>query len=505
MINLMYLVLTAMLALNVSAKIINAFFLVDKGIQKSNLIVDGANEGVIKAITKTVEAYPKNREWLDKAKKANEISKEFSEYVATLRSTIIDAAGDNNGTEDKGDYDEKTHKPKGKKNKDVTTRILVKEGKGAEFEKKITETREKLLALVLPADRKEMEEALPLALDQSFKEEEPDLDWATYNFNQMPVAAVLPMFSKFQNDVKTSASALLSYFTDKAQGVEIKFDTFEPVVSARKGYVIEGEKYEAEVFLSASSSQPSVAPRITVNGSSLPVKEGKGTYSVTANGTGTKKYNVSISVTNPMTKETKTYQKEFEYEVGKRSVTVSADKMNVFYIGVDNPVSIVAAGISSNKLNVSMTGGNMSGSGTNRIVKVSSPGEATITVSGDGLAATNFKFRVKRIPDPIARLGNNDSGSMASGEFKAQGGVGAWLDNFDFEAKCSIEGFVMTRVAKRQDPVDATNSGARFSGQAATLIGMAAPGDIFYFENIRARCPGDAAARKINSLVFKIR
>ena len=498
MINLMYLVLTAMLALNVSAEIINAFFMIDKGIKKSNDIVGTANDQIIAAIDKTVKAYPKNKIYLEKSQEAHKISKEFYEYVQGIREEIVEAAGG---------IDPETGKPKDKKNKDVTTRILVDEGRGAELEKKIKETREKFLAL-MPADdakgKKEMETALALDLDKAY--EESGSTWPEFNFRQMPVAAVIPMFSKFQNDAKTSETALLNYFAKRAEGTDIKFDSFEPVVSAKKGYIIQGEKYEAEVFLSAYSKQSSGNTRISAGGQSLTVRDGKGLYTTTPSSTGTKKYTVNISVKNPLTGETKSYKKEFEYEVGKRSVTVSADKMNVFYIGVDNPVSVVAAGISSNDLRVSGSGINLSKKGGGKFnVRATRPGKASITVSGGGLKSTKFDFRVKRIPDPVARLGNKDSGALGTGEFKAQGGVGAWLDNFDFEAKCKVEGFILTRVAKRQDPVDAPNRGARFSGQAQRLVNMASPGDIYYFENVRARCPGDGAARKINSLVFKIR
>ena len=511
MINLMYLVLTAMLALNVSAEIINAFFVVDKGIKKSNDIVNVANEAIIGSIAKQVEAYPEYKIFEDKAGEAHDIAKDFYAYVQGIRDEIIEAAGG---------IDPETDKPKDKKNKDVTTRILVDgpeakgNGKGYELEKKIIETRKKFIALlesvegvegITKEEIKNLAASLALDIDDSYKKSDKD-DWTHYNFGHMPVAAVLPMFSKFQNDAKTSETALLNFFAEKARGTKVTFDSFVPVVAAKKGYIIKGESYEAEVFLSASSKQNSGNTKIYVNGSSLPVKDGKAVYKASASSTGTKKYKVKISVTNPLTKRTESFDGEFEYEVGERSVTVSADKMNVFYIGVDNPVSVVAAGISSNDLKVSPNGISLNKTGKGKYnAKATKPGNATITVSGGGLAATKFDFRVKRIPDPIARLGNKDSGALGTGEFRAQGGVAAWLDNFDFDAKCQIEGFIMTRVAKRQDPVDAPNRGPRFSGQAERLKNMASPGDIYYFENIKARCPGDAAARKINSLVFKIR
>jgi hypothetical protein len=94
---------------------------------------------------------------------------------------------------------------------------------------------------------------------------------------------------------------------------------------------------------------------------------------------------------------------------------------------------------------------------------------------------------------------------MGNGEFKAQGGVGAFLDNFDFDARCQITGFNLVYVAKRQDPVQSTNGGARYTSKSSRLVSQAKPGDIYYFDNVRAKCPGDAATRKINTMVFTIR
>ena len=139
------------------------------------------------------------------------------------------------------------------------------------------------------------------------------------------------------------------------------------------------------------------------------------------------------------------------------------------------------------------------------IATASRPGEAKISVSGGGLQNTNFAFRVKRIPDPVARLSKSSGGAMGNGEFKAQGGVGAFLDNFDFDAKCVIQGYNLTYVAKRQDPVESVNGGARYNAKSKRLIDRAKPGDIFYFDNVKAKCPGDSAGRKINSMVFKIK
>ena len=141
MINLMYLVLTAMLALNVSAEIINAFFVVDKGIKKSNEIVGTANDAIIRSIDKQVEAYPQYKQFKTKAAEAHEISKEFYAYVKGIRDEIIEAAGG---------IDPETDKPKDKKNKDVTTRLLVgtseSEGQGEALKELISQRDNSKLA-----------------------------------------------------------------------------------------------------------------------------------------------------------------------------------------------------------------------------------------------------------------------------------------------------------------------------------------------------------------------
>ena len=505
MINLMYLVLTAMLALNVSAEIMNAFFTLDNGNVKSSAIITNSNSKMMGAIAKQVEAYPKdiNKEYQAKAGEAQELVEALSTYINDLKVELFEAAG--------GPSEEDPSIPKGKDNKEVPTRLLVGEppeynAKGMELKKKIDETRAALLALVNEKDLAEFEAKLPLATEP-IPEGSEKKNWAAYNFYQMPVAAIFPMLSKYEMDAKASSSVLLNYFMEEIGGGDIKFDSFEPVVSAKKGYVIAGDKYEAEIFLSAFSSQNSGGTRISVNGKALPVKAGKGTYTVTPSTTGVKKYDVSISITNPLTKETKSYKKSFEYEVGRRSVAVSADMMNVFYIGVDNPVSVSAAGVSSNKLKVTGSGVTITKKGPGKYnVTASKPSQnAYVMVSGGGLKATKFEYRVKRIPDPVAMLGNNDAGSIGNGTMRAQLGLVAKLKNFDFKAKCNIQGFEMTYVRKREDGVVVRNGGGSFKADAARLVKKAKPGDMYYFEKIKAKCPGDRAARSIPSIAFKIR
>ncbi len=526
MINIMYLVLTAMLALNVSAEIINAFFDLDKSLLRSAEIADTASKTTKDGIAGMLKKKPALKKPLYGGMDATKQEvDEFIEYIESIKDTLITATGG---------LDEKTGKPKGKKDKDITTRVLVMGGKGDELEGKIKDIKKKLVDIYrrsvssqavikekkwdkLGGAKKninkavsEFESSLLMEVDSAWTSTDKT-SWADYKFRQMPLAAVLPTLSKLQSDARNAQADVNNRLAGIIGSFEIKLDKFFPVINAKNGYVIQGEKFEAEVAVGAYSSQFAKSTSITVNGRSIPLNsEGKGTYTETAGSVGKKTLKLNSVVKNPLTGEVMKGSSSFEYEVGRRSANVSADKMNVFYVGVDNPVSLTASGVSSNKLRASCSGGgcSMSGSGAKRTVRVSQPGaKATITLSGGGLTPTNFEFRVKRIPDPVPcfRPGGEGSGSMGNGAFKAMQGVLADLRNFDFEARCKLMGFELTKVPKRQDPITAINPGARYSGRAQNLVNSAKPGDIYYYDKIKAMCPGDKSGRKLPGMVWKIK
>ncbi|MEM0994921.1 MAG: GldM family protein [Bacteroidota bacterium] len=532
MINLMYLVLMALLALNVSAEIINAFFALDKGNKESMGVINTQLDETEKGLKKLLEEESKKayQPILPAVAEVRASSKEFVSYVNELRDALIDEAGNQNGELDDGDYveDHGKKKPKGKKDKDATTRLLVNEGKGAELKAKIEETREKMIKAYTDLVTEYGEEPFGLKEDEiksrienmeanftlNVEGEEAwagtdKVSWEDYKFRKMPLAAVLPLLSKMQADAVTAEASMVNEMAGFSGGRVIEFDQFFPVVNAKKAYIIAGEPFEAEISVGTYSSQidPSNI-KIRVNGSSIPVgDDGKATYSTRTSSTGVKSLKLEAEVTNPLTGKTTTGDATFEYEVGRRSVAVAADKMNVFYIGVENPISISAAGVSSNDLRINGSGAGikLSGRGNKRVVTVANPGEATITVSGGGLKASPFVFRAKRIPDPVPMLGRSAGGGMRSGEFKGQEGLLAVLKGFDFDARCQIQGFNLVRVPKRQDAVSSTNPGARYNAKSQRMVAAAKPGDIYYFENVKAKCPGDKAGRPLGTMVFNIK
>lgn len=512
MINVMYLVLTALLALNVSAEIFNAFEMVDKGLIKANASLDAANKDLPDEIKKGAKKKAELQKYADRVDLVGQISKEGSEYLKTALDAVIDEAGDRNGKHDDGDYvDAYGNKElKGKRDYDATTRLLVDAGKGEEMKAKMIEIKEKFLALFDEADKAEYANKLPIAIDdETWKTSaNPKKNWADFTFGHMPLGACMPIFSKFTNDVKSSEATVLNYLAGKVGLTEdIVLNKFRVVSAPVKSYVIKGEKFETDVFLSAAADNSSnTGIRISVNGSTLPLdKDGNAKWATTAGEIGIKKYEAAASVTNPTTGETKVFKQTFEYEVGERSVTVSASKMNVFYIGVDNPVEVSAAGVPSAQIKVSMDGGNINRNGDGTYtVNVSSPGKATVRVSAPNINYSK-EYRVKRFPDPVPLLGGTlQGGGVGNGTFKSHSALIPILRDFDFDAKCNMAGFTIVRVAKRQDPESAANQGATINGNAKTIQGKAAPGDKFVFQEIKCKCPGDGAARNLGQLVFDI-
>lgn len=539
MINLMYLVLTAMLALNVSAEIINAFFILEKGIAKNNKIVEHAVESVITGMDETAKTKVQYAALVQYAKEAREITKGFDAYIDELREQMVKESG---GAYTKEEAEAEGHpdfegKPRGKKDKDTPQRIFVSgDYTGAEkpafevpagpvVDKKVQELKKAYLDFVAklwdgggikgtifadPAKKegalKELEEEMTLSGSEFYKEDQHEgKSWAEFTFGHMPVAAIYPMLRKFQNDAKTSEAAVINFLSSQMGKLELNYDKFDVFAQSPKPYILLGETYEAEIALGAYSSQSKFS--VSVGGSSLKIENGKAKYTASGSSVGQKSYEAKISVQNPLTGETETFTKQFSYEVGQPSVNVSADKMNVFYIGVDNPVTVAAAGINSSNMAVSMTGGTLTKKGgTNYIVTADRPGEATITVKDTKNGKSfPFQFRVKSIPDPVVRLGKMTDGLMGSGEFKAQPGLAAWLDNFDFDAKCQVQSYTLYYTRKREDPVELQGEGGRFGDKVASAVAQAKPGDQYAFTDVKARCPGDKAARRVNGLAFKIK
>lgn len=522
MINIMYLVLTALLALNVSAEVFNAFRMVDQGLVKSNRALDQGNNALPAAIRDGAKKKESLQKYADLIEPGRDLSADIDDYIQSIIDTLVNDKGyklDEEGNP--------TDELKAQKDYDITTRLLVDgpkgdgNGIGRELKEKLEKYKADMIALVEDDpdtqvnEKEEFIKNVSVNIDDESWKKKDKASWAHFNFSHMPLQAVLPILSKFQNDVKSTEAAFLNYLANKVgTTTDVVIDKYTVVSAPDKSYVIKGEKYRSEIFLSAAASADSkTGITVSVNGRPLPLNnEGIGVYEVPASSVGVKKYNATASITNPVTGETQTFNKEFSYEVGERSVAISPTAMNVFYIGVDNPVEVSAAGVPSSQIKVSMSGEgggqikkNSDGTYTVNVNRPTRKGEfAKVNVTAPGMNASK-DFRVKRIPDPVPKLSKSRGGAMPSGEFKLQPGVFPVLESFDFDARCDIVGFRVVRVPKRQDPQVQENRGGKFTSETRDLIQRAKPSDKFFFENIKCKCPGDPAPRDLGGMVFNIR
>ncbi|MEM9930819.1 MAG: GldM family protein [Bacteroidota bacterium] len=191
--------------------------------------------------------------------------------------------------------------------------------------------------------------------------------------------------------------------------------------------------------------------------------------------------------------------------------TVEPTRMNVIYIGVDNPILIhnAIAPIQFDTDSISglqvIDDSNQVYDSLRYVIRANRPGQFNLKAEDANGKDFTYVFRVKRIPDPVPVLATQSSGSMKTGLFKAQGGVGMRLSGFDFDTRCSCEGFLLTRIPLEGERATAVNKGPRFADDARALMNLGEPGDIYIFTNVRTRCPGDPAARKVGSMVFTLR
>jgi gliding motility-associated protein GldM len=189
--------------------------------------------------------------------------------------------------------------------------------------------------------------------------------------------------------------------------------------------------------------------------------------------------------------------------------SVSADKMNVFYIGVDNPLSIVAAGVAPDDISPSITGGTMTISSKGRyIVRVSSGTEATVEVNqrSNGIAKKigSYKFRVKRVPDPVAYVGSiKHDGQMTKAELNGQSGVFAKMENFDFDLHFNVVSFVMLMNVNGVY-IEKKANGPAITPEMKTLLSAVKPGGIVVFDQITVQGP-DGTIRKISPVIIKVK
>ena len=308
----------------------------------------------------------------------------------------------------------------------ASSRLMDNEKKGKDLDDKLKAYRVAMLAID-PELEAEFKNTFPVEVDNT-------KDATTPSFRMMPTVAAVTLLSKFQNNVKNGENQIVAACHSKIGQVKFIYDKFAAVVGQSSNYVMPGDKVKITAGVGAFSTQ--AQPQITIGGSGAAVNaDGVAEREFTADGGGNKSVPVTVTYTKPDgTKESKSYT--IEYTVGTPGgAAVMLDKMNAFYIGLENPITI-GSPTGWDKTNVSMSGGSLSGSGGKRTVSVTTPGKASITVTADGKSST-FEYRVLRVPDPVFKIGDGKP-RQPTVSLKNQQFVRAELENFVYDTKFSI-------------------------------------------------------------------
>ncbi|NSL89132.1 gliding motility protein GldM [Chitinophaga solisilvae] len=501
MINIMYLVLTAMLALNVSAEILNAFNIVNNSINTSNNSLTDKNNLIYAQFAEQMkDNAAKVAPLKAKAEEVKKLSADMYNYVETLKNLIITESG---GKDDKGEL-------KGQSDLDAPTRVMENMKKGPELEGKLVALRNQLLGFVEPKNKDKFAKTLPLKIEVGKSSNDHGggpKTWTTYHFNMVPTIAAVTILGKFQNDIKNSESAIIDDLYRQIDAQNFKFDKIRPFISLNSKNLMAGQTLTAQIAVGAYSS--TVNPTIVVNGTPVNAVEGLGTYSIPVSGIGERTISGTITLPNPTGGDPISQHFEETYNVGASTTSISADKMNVLYIGLQNPISISAAGVPAESVSASISGGNISKRGAGEYtVTVSQPGKAVINVVAnvDGKVKTlgQKEFRVKRVPDPVLKVGFNKGGNMKAADFKVQQGLGAVLEDFEFEGvKYEVVGYRIGVSAKGKEYQEGEANSAYFPGSIAASVRSLRPGDEVYFENVKVKGP-DGIVRTMPSTIFKL-
>jgi gliding motility-associated protein GldM len=514
MIGMMYLVLTALLALNVSKDILNAFVIIEDGLNVTNANFDSKNELLYSKFEKALaDNKTKTEPWYKKAKEAKKKSAELCAFIDEIKSEMYQRIQ----KVEKNVAD--TFQLRNLDSKDennIPTEIMIGAGADAEhatgkakdLKEKIEAYKKEMTALVPKTEQAGLK--LGLNTEEMYSVgDEKMVPWESNLFAHQPVAAVLSVLAKVKNDIKNAESDVVSALLKSVDANDFKFDAIEAKVVAPTSYIAAGDEYTADIFVSAHSSTQN--PEVIVGGNQkIPVEGGVGKYTVRTGAEGLQEYSGVINVKAP-DGSVKPYPFSGSYMVARPSLAVSATKMNVFYVGVENPVDISVAGAAPTDVVATLSGGG--GSIINKgqghyIVKVTSGNECSVNVavkskSGATKAMPPMKFRVKKVPSPQASFaGVVGDGKVSKGELQAAGGVIPKLEDFVFDLKFPVVSWNMS-VFINGGYADYTAQGPGATAQMREILNKVKPGQKVLIEEVKVQCPD--GVRKITGCVLKVK
>lgn len=513
MINMMYLVLLALLALNVSKEILKAFHLMEVTFVQSNKNIDDKNRNIVASLGDAASTQNAAKPWYAKAQQVKAASDSFYAYIESVKDTVIAMAGGRKLPEegqDKNALQELASPDQIEKH----ANYFMNEGHGVKVQQKINDARERFLSFLDDTTyQSQLRRQTSLRADNAAKKDAngKQQTWASIYLEHSPLAGVTAMMSRIQNDARNLESDVLNYLATKVGADKIKVDKLEAKIIAPSSYIMQGQTYEAEIVLMALNSQDK--PKIVVNQESLEPENGKGVYRKTASGVGVNKVEGYIETFGP-SGELQKYPFATEWVSFQPAATISATAMNVLYIGLDNPISVAVPGFRAEDVVPSITSGSLTktqGTG-NYICRVQRVQGSKTTISvrvklPDGTTREMGKqeYKVREVPNPEPLYGTLPGGGHGKGALTNQTTLNASLGaGFAFDGvKFRVTKFSALLVPKTGAPKFMTVNGNSLAQVNGAVQGARA-GDKLIIAEIEA--VGPSGPKKLpSSLVIDIK
>lgn len=513
----MYLVLTAMLALNVSPQVLQAFVRMEESFQQSISIVRSNNTKSYEEFKQAASNEPeKVGPWLKKATQVRDETKKLYDVIDSLKVRIVSASEgtDSPALRGKGTIQADTLSNIGDTN--TGTRILVgtEESKGDAYklQEDISNYRNILLSLL--EDDETKDSGIRNSITGLLQTEKAEIktvgssqDWAQSLFYNSPLISNIALLSKIQLDVLSCESAMLNHLFVKIGQDDFKFSAVIPIIKPNSEYIVSGGEYRAEIFLAAYDSN--TASTAVIDGRSYTSVDGKIVYTAQTSGVGPKAASGTIEYMGPDGPVTEAIR--LPYQVIKPTATVSPSKMNVLYSGIPNPLDIsVGAGVPADKIRAEVKGGSaLSRQGDFFMVTPAAGSKAynivvSAEIDGKWQHMGTAEFRVKPVPPPTAIVDGVQGKSTTKGALASSQGLRAVPPaDFDFDAKFTITSFMVSVVNNEGYVTDEPSNGAYFNEKHRRMFNSMRNNSQVTITNIKAN--GPSGSMDLPDLVIRVK
>lgn len=504
MINLMYIVLTAMLALNVSSDVLNGFSQVQDSIDRTNLNMSTRNGIQFDYLRGLYEKNPaKAGTAFQRGTDLNKRSQDIYDMIERYKVAIAKNA---DGSE--GDY----RNLKNNDNLESSSVIMLNPAtmEGVKLRNALADYSKFVSGLITDPDKRKSVTEMLATKDSPAPGSVTPLPWERRTFENMPAVAAVTILTKLQNDIRQAESEALSSLITSVDIGDVRVNELNAYVIPNSNMIIRGGKYSANIVLAAIDTTQ--RPTIYVNGSKL--ANPNGLYEFVPGQIGTHDFTGYIEVSRgDGTIDKRPFKSS--YTVIEPMATISPTMMNVLYAGINNPISISVPGTPMNAITATMTNGTLTRNGDTWVAHPGKVGtEAVISVSAqlDGRTQNvgSMTFRVRKLPDPTVYLpvkgadGNtvHYKGSpkrISKAMLMSAEGLGAAIDDDILNVSYSVVSFKTVVFDQMGNAIPEVSDGSRFSGRQREQFKRLKPGRTFFISDVKAKGP-DGITRDISPM-----